>query len=66
MFNFSDPLFIRTLLNPLVLSVAGRWLGVSVRGGMGVKNPDINIYNICARVVSQIYELNNYAFLYSG
>ena len=43
MFDFSNSLLICTLFDALVLSVASSRLGMSVRWGMGVKNPDVKV-----------------------
>ena len=43
MFDFSNSLLICTLFDALVLSVASGRLGMSVRWGMGVKNPDVKV-----------------------
>ena len=46
MFDFSNSLLICTLFDALVLSVASGRLGMSVRWGMGVKNPDVKVRSL--------------------
>ena len=43
MLNFSYSLFVGTLLQGLLLAVAGGQAGLSMRGGMGVGYSDINV-----------------------